>query len=95
MSEIGKKNVDRVIDEFFSTIERKGLKAIALSNEAEVRTMLLGLMECTQDFKLKIHKAIKDNQVEKVLMSSDQELTAKVVAELPATSEIIEIKEDE
>lgn len=73
---------NRLIDNLFRDIRAKGLRAIAKSNEEYVRTELLALMETLNNYELKIHEALKNEGVDKVLLKEGEELTEEIIARL-------------
>ena len=86
---------NRLIDNLFRDLEQKGLRAIAMSSEENVRTELLAMMQTLSNYKIKIHKEIQDAPVDKVLLTEGEELTEEIISELGPASEIIKIEKND
>jgi hypothetical protein len=85
---------ERLIDSLFRSIESKGLRAIAKSNDEAVRTELLGLLESVALYRVKIHEALKTQGVDKVLLREGEPITEEIISRLEGKSEIIILTKD-
>ena len=85
---------ERVIDRLFHDLEQSGIKAIALSNDEEVRIHLLGMMQMMSTYKLRLYNALKSKSVDTVLISPGQELTEELMSELGPQTQIIKLDDD-
>lgn len=72
----------RLIDQMFSDIRAKGLRAIAKSDDAYVRTELLALMESVNVYELKIHAALNNEGVSSVLLKEGEPITEEIISKL-------------
>lgn len=89
-----REKTGRLVDEMFRDLEAKGVRALAYSNEEKVRVELLGFMQTLANYKLKIHAALQESGIEKVLVNNAEDITEDMIASLGPKSQIIELKQE-